>query len=68
MTPVEKMIQLDRMKRLRVFCIGDSMSDIFCHGRMESCQDDCPKFVEENRVICRGGASNAANSILKHKR
>ncbi len=52
------------MTRLRLAVVGDSMIDRWVHGRLESCQDGCMKFVETGVVKTPGGAANAANCLL----
>lgn len=63
MNAIDRLIELDCMTAKRIAVIGDSLTDIYIHGRLESCQDDCQKFVEESRVECDGGARNAARSL-----
>ena len=63
MNAIDRLIELDRTTAKRIAVIGDSLTDIYIHGRLESCQDDCQKFVEESRVECDGGARNAARSL-----
>lgn len=47
----------------RVIVIGDAMTDVWIHGRLEGCQDYCSKLMEESRVTVPGGASNARRSL-----
>lgn len=61
---IEKLIAACRKTPKRILVIGDGMTDIYVYGRMESCQDECYKFVETKcRVSCPGGAANASNSL-----
>lgn len=47
-----------------VLVIGDGMTDVYVHGRLDGeCQDGCPKFTEESRAVVPGGAANAGASI-----
>ena len=47
-----------------VVVAGDGLVDCYIHGKVAECQDDCPKFVEESRAYCFGGAANAANCLI----
>lgn len=47
----------------RILVAGDGLIDVYSHGRLESCQDGCVKFVEESRHVCDGGAMNAEKSL-----
>jgi D-beta-D-heptose 7-phosphate kinase/D-beta-D-heptose 1-phosphate adenosyltransferase len=60
---IKKLIEFDRVKRLNIAIIGDSMLDVYVHGRFESCQENCPKFVETSRIRVPGGAANAARQL-----
>lgn len=62
---IDKLIQADRESPKRILVIGDVMTDIYVHGRLEDCQDGCQKFVQESCVVVPGGAANAWVS-LKH--
>lgn len=51
-----------------ILVIGDGMTDIYAYGRMEStCQEGCPKFIEERKVAVPGGAWNASQTLKKWK-
>ena len=50
-------------RRPRIVVCGDAMVDQWVHGRIEDCQDGCPKFVEESRMTTPGGAANAARCL-----
>lgn len=50
-------------RKPRVLVVGDTMTDVWVHGRVEECQDGCPKFIEEERHTCLGGAANARRCI-----
>ena len=60
---MQKLIQAANETRVKLAIIGDGLLDVYVHGRLESGQDDCPKFVEETRVVVDGGAANAARSL-----
>jgi bifunctional ADP-heptose synthase (sugar kinase/adenylyltransferase) len=61
---VERLIEMDRRAPKRILVIGDGMTDVYVHGRLEDqCQEGCPKFVEESRISVPGGAANAARSL-----
>lgn len=63
MNLVEKLIDITRSREIRIVVIGDAMTDVYVHGRLGMGQEDCPKFIEESRVICNGGAANAHSSL-----
>lgn len=64
LNPVEELIRRDLKKRARLLFIGDSMTDVYVHGRLEeTCQDNCPKFVGQSTVTVSGGSANAARSL-----
>ena len=63
MNLAERLIEADRASPKRILVIGDGMTDVYVQGRMERCQDGCPKFIEEGEVYVSGGAANAAHSI-----
>jgi D-beta-D-heptose 7-phosphate kinase/D-beta-D-heptose 1-phosphate adenosyltransferase len=63
MNLVEKLIALDAASPKTVMIVGDSMWDDWVHGRMDTCQERCPKFVEGSRVETPGGAANAARQL-----
>lgn len=64
MNLVEKLIAAVRAKKRRILVIGDGMTDVYVHGHLHgTCQDGCPKFVEEYRVAVPGGAENAARTL-----
>jgi D-beta-D-heptose 7-phosphate kinase/D-beta-D-heptose 1-phosphate adenosyltransferase len=65
MDAVQKLIERDRAKRLRIAVIGDAMVDEYVHGQLEPSQDGCPKFVSERFVFCPGGAANAARQLRR---
>jgi D-beta-D-heptose 7-phosphate kinase / D-beta-D-heptose 1-phosphate adenosyltransferase len=60
---VAKLIALDREKPKKIAVIGDSMIDVFVHGTIGSCQDDCQKLTEHLRTYLPGGAANAARQL-----
>ena len=60
---IDKLIALDRAKKLRIAVVGDAMRDVYVHGRLESCQENCPKFVREKEITVDGGALNAKRSL-----
>lgn len=53
-----------RARGKRIAVIGDSMADVYVHGRLEGCQDGCPKFMEVERRTVQGGQSNACLSLV----
>jgi bifunctional ADP-heptose synthase (sugar kinase/adenylyltransferase) len=61
---IEDLINRDREMPCRILVIGDGMTDIYVHGRLEeACQEGCGKFVEKGRVTVPGGVANAARSL-----
>jgi len=65
MNAIDRLIEADRKTPKRIGVFGDSMTDIYAHGRMEIGQEDTPKFIEERLVCCPGGASNAARQLYQ---
>lgn len=64
MTIIDKMIAADKECPKRILVIGDCMFDMYVQGRLEpTCQEGCPKFVQESMVTVPGGAANAARSL-----
>jgi len=61
----DELVRLDRETPKTILFIGDGMQDIYIHGRLESSQDDCPKFVSNTTVTVPGGALNAYTSVAK---
>lgn len=49
--------------RKHIVVVGDAMTDVYVHGHVTTCQDGCPKFVEESRIAVPGGAANAERSL-----
>jgi bifunctional ADP-heptose synthase (sugar kinase/adenylyltransferase) len=65
---IDRLIDLDRTTPKLVLIVGDGMNDVYVHGRLQdTCQEHCPKFIEERRVIVAGGAGNAARSLVNWK-
>ncbi len=62
-SPIDTLIERASAKKKCVLIIGDGMTDLYVHGRFDTCQEECPKFIEESRVSVPGGASNAGRSI-----
>ena len=60
---VERLFSCIREKRRQVVVIGDVMVDRWIDGRMEQCQDGCPKFVQEKVTDTPGGAANAERCL-----
>lgn len=65
MNPTGRLIEEDRSSRKRILVVGDAMTDVYLHGRLEECQEGCPKFVIDpaRTVKVPGGAANAARSL-----
>lgn len=63
MSKINQLIQMDRDHPKRIAIVGDAIVDEWRHGTLGSCQDGCPKFVEEKLVITPGGAANAAGTL-----
>ena len=63
MNLVKKLIKADESQAKSVLVVGDCIRDVYIHGKIDVCQDGCQKFVESNRHLVPGGASNAAHSI-----
>ena len=57
---INQLLQKCRDKKPTILVIGDSMLDVYVHGTYDSCQENCPKFVEKERYRVPGGAANAA--------
>lgn len=60
---IDKLIQLDRERPVGICICGDSMIDQYIHGHLAIGQENCPKFVEDSRVVVPGGAANAARQL-----
>lgn len=54
---------MEAARSVRVAVIGDAMIDHWVHGRVENCQECCPKFVQEQHVEVPGGAANAKRCL-----
>lgn len=57
---------LDRIKahQKTILVIGDTMTDQWVSGNVTTCQDGCPKFVQNSAPVeTPGGAANARRSI-----
>lgn len=63
MAAIDDLIRMDRESPRRILVIGDAMTDVYVHGRIEECQEGCPKFVRESHTTVPGGAANAARSL-----
>lgn len=57
------LLEKTRRYRKHIVVIGDTMTDIWIHGRTSGCQEGCLKFMEESRHTTPGGAANARHSI-----
>lgn len=61
---IDRLIEEDNKSPRRIVFIGDAMTDVYVYGRLENtCQEECPKFIEESHVCVRGGAANASRSL-----
>ncbi len=60
---IDRLIEMDHTSPKTILVVGDGMTDIYIHGRLETGQERCFKFVEEVRVSVPGGAANAARSL-----
>lgn len=69
MNLVQKLISRINEVKKRVLIIGDAVTDVWVHGRIEDCQDGCQKFVETSRLrlATPGGAANAEHSLIHWK-
>jgi D-beta-D-heptose 7-phosphate kinase/D-beta-D-heptose 1-phosphate adenosyltransferase len=63
MNLVHGLIERDCGAAKRLMIVGDTMEDVWLHGRMTACQDGCARFVEESRAATPGGAANAARQL-----
>ncbi len=63
MNLVDKLIEMDRKSPKRIMVIGDGMTDVYVDGKLEPCQDNCLKFVQESFTRVDGGAANAVRSL-----
>ncbi len=63
MNLVDKLIEMDHKSPKRIMVIGDGMTDVYVNGKLETCQDNCLKFVEESLTRVDGGAANAVRSL-----
>lgn len=60
---IKKLIELDERHPKHIAVIGDALTDVWVHGELSPCQDNCDKFVETSRIVTNGGAANAANCL-----
>lgn len=60
---VDRLLLKVREEKRHVVVIGDTMVDRWVIGRVEDCQEGCPKFVQESVDEVPGGAGNAARSL-----
>ena len=60
---VDRLIGEIGKQRKRVVILGDVMIDRWVHGHLAPCQDNCPKFVQEEIVEVPGGAANAERCL-----
>ncbi len=58
-----RLLEETRKSHKRIVIVGDAMVDHWVHGRVEDCQDGCPKFVQESHSTTPGGAANAQRSL-----
>ncbi len=65
MNLAEQLVTMVSADRRRVLVVGDAMLDCWVHGRVEECQDRCPKFMEEVRHVVPGGAANAHQCLSR---
>lgn len=63
MGAIDRLIQRSRESRRRIAFVGDTMLDVWLHGRLEGCQDHCPAFKVEAEFRTPGGAANAARQL-----
>ena len=62
------LINLDKASPKQILVVGDAMVDVYVQGRVEeTCQEGCPKFIEEDRFTAPGGAANASRSLSQWK-
>ena len=63
MESIDRLIELDKNTSKKIAVVGCAMEDVYIHGQLASCQEDCYSFKEESRVSVPGGAANAARSL-----
>lgn len=59
MNLAEQLIVATKKQRKLIVVIGDTMTDVWIHGKTAECQDGCKKFVRSEIVTTPGGAANA---------
>ena len=62
---IERLLDMVGTWRKRIVVVGDAMWDRWVEGRVEFCQDRCPKFAQESVRVTDGGAANA-HQCLQH--
>ena len=61
---LDRMIEMDSTNPRRVLVLGDGMTDVYVHGRLEyRCQEECPRIIETGCIMVPGGAATASRSI-----
>lgn len=63
MNAIDRLIESDRKTPKRIACIGDSVTDVYVHGHLDTCQENCLKFMEDSRTTVDGGVANASRSL-----
>lgn len=64
MNLAERLYNEVRRQSKDIVIIGDGMIDVWVHGQLAECQDDCSKFIEHYRHHTAGGAANAAKCLI----
>ena len=52
---VEKLIEIDSWKKVRIAVLGDAMEDVWVHGDPTSCQDGASASTREEWCAPRAG-------------
>lgn len=60
---IDELIDLDRQKPRKIAVIGDSMTDVWVHGDVDTSQEHCPRLRQHRIVKTPGGAANAVRSL-----
>lgn len=64
---INRLIKEDRESPRTIFFVGDAMTDVYIHGKLGSCQEECYKLMEESYHSVPGGAANAERSLRNWK-
>lgn len=65
MNLIDRIEKTLRANRKYITFIGDAMLDVWIHGQVTGCQEECQKFMEASRITTPGGAANAKRCLSR---